>query len=77
VLGGREAGDLADQRQQAVQPPLRPVGQRQGAQIAPAGGAEQIGVLGQDPLAGQQRVHPVLDRGAQVHQRGAVARQVA
>jgi uncharacterized membrane protein len=74
-------GDLAvevvDQRHQTVQPPARPVGQHQLSQVAAPRGAEQVGVLRQNPLTGQQGVHPVLDRGAQVHERRAVAQQVA
>ena len=48
----------------------------QGGKVFAAGVAEQVGVLGQDPLAGQQRVHVVLDRCAQVHERRAVAGQI-
>ena len=54
-----------------------PSGSCQAGEVLAAGCAEQIGVLGQDALAGQQRVHAVLDRGAQVHERRAVAQQIA
>jgi hypothetical protein len=52
-------------------------GQLQRGEGLAAGCAEQVAVIGQDALAGQQRVHAVLDRGAQVHKRRAVAEQIA
>ena len=79
LAGGR--GDLAvkvaDQREQAVESSARPVGQLQRGEVFAAGCAEQVCVLGQDALAGQQRVHAVLDRRAQVNERRAVPEQVA
>ena len=54
-----------------------PVGQLEAGEELAAAFAEQVGVLGQDPVAGQQRVHAVLDRGAHPGQRRAVAQQLA
>ena len=75
--GGDLAVEVADQRHQAVQPPARALGQLQAGEELASGLAEQVGVLGQDALAGQQRVHAVLDRGAHPGQHGAVAQQLA
>ena len=62
--GGDLAVEVTDQRHQAVQAPARAVGQLQAGEELAAGFAEQVCVLWQDALAGQQRVHAVLDRGA-------------
>jgi hypothetical protein len=44
--------EVADQRQQAVQPPASSFGQLQGREELASGPAEQVCALGQDPLAG-------------------------
>ena len=75
--GGDLAVEVSDQRQQAVQPLARPVGQLERCEELLSAFAEQVGVLGQDAVAGQQRVHAVLDGGADSGQRRAVAKQLA
>jgi hypothetical protein len=79
LTGGR--GDLAikvtDQRQEAVQPPAGPVGQLEAREELLSALAEQVGVFLPDALSGQQRVDPVLDRGAHPAQHGAVPQQLA
>jgi hypothetical protein len=57
--GGDLAVEVTDQREQTVKPAAGAVWQRQGGEVVAASGAEQVGVLGQDPLSGHQRVHPV------------------
>jgi hypothetical protein len=74
---GDLAVEVADQREQAVEPSTRRVGQLEAGEVLTAGGAEQVGVLGQDALLREQRVHAVLDRGAQMHERRPVAEQIA
>ena len=53
-----------------------PSGSCSAGEVLAAGGAEQVRELGQDPQAGQQCVYAVLDRGAQVYERRAVAEQI-
>ena len=75
--GGDLAIKVTDQRQEAVQPPAGPVGQLEAREELLSALAEQVGVFLPDALSGQQRVHPVLDRGAHPGQHGAVAQQLA
>jgi hypothetical protein len=73
-------GDLAvevgDQREQAVQPPPWRLAQLELGQEAAPARAEQVAVGARDPVLGQDRPDPLLQRRAHPGERDPVAEQI-
>src|SRR5262249_61586556 len=71
------AVEVVDQAEQAVEAPTCRLAQRQRGEIAAAALTEEVGVLVLDSLAGEQRVHAVLERRTHPCQHDPVAQQIA
>ena len=69
--------EVANQAQQQLEPVARLWAQRQLLEGHLAGAPEQIGMVVSDALTREQRMHPVLQRGAHLRQHHALAQQVA